>query len=181
MTDSNIPDTEDQSFHCPIDTQNKIAGGLSYEDGSLTKPSRRGFLKMLVAGVALLWAGMATLPVFRYLASGNGEDAGAADVASVTVGPESDFAPGVGKNFQFGSIPAIVLRTQDGAFKAYNATCTHLGCTVQYNSNQQKIWCACHGGQFDPTTGKNIAGPPPKPLGQLVATVVDGQVVVTRA
>lgn len=175
-----------ENFQCPIDTQNKIAQGLNYDDGSLSQPTRRGFLKMLVGGFALLWAGVTTLPVFQYLASGNGSEAAAADVASVTVGKADDFSPGQGKNFQFGSIPAIVLLTHAGEFKAYNATCTHLGCTVQYNGStsageEGKIWCACHGGQFDPNTGKNIAGPPPKPLAKLAASVVNGDVIVTRA
>jgi cytochrome b6-f complex iron-sulfur subunit len=175
------PDSNNHNnFQCPIDTQNKLAKGLDYDDGSLTTPTRRGFLKMLVGGVALLWAGVTTVPFLQYLASGNGDDEAATDVASVTVGAEADFAPGQGKNFQFGSIPAIVLRTHTGDFKAYNATCTHLGCTVQYSDAKEKIWCACHGGQFDPATGKNIAGPPPKPLAPLVANVIDGNVVVTR-
>jgi Rieske Fe-S protein len=69
-----------------------------------------------------------------------------------------------GKNFDFGGTPAVLVHQADGSFAAYNAICTHLGCTVQYKPELQRIWCACHGGQYDPATGKNVAGPPPRPL-----------------
>ena len=39
--------------------------------------------------------------------------------------------------------------------------CTHLGCIPAWKTNQWK--CACHGGLFN-ASGKNIFGPPPRPL-----------------
>jgi cytochrome b6-f complex iron-sulfur subunit len=51
---------------------------------------------------------------------------------------------------------------------------------VQYNSEKANIWCACHGGVYDAKTGKNIAGPPPKPLKPLNVDVVDGQLIVSN-
>ena len=36
-------------------------------------------------------------------------------------------------------------------------------CNVAYRPAEKKFYCACHKGWFD-DTGKNIAGPPPKPL-----------------
>ena len=41
--------------------------------------------------------------------------------------------------------------------------CTHMECNVAYRPEEKKFYCACHKGWFD-ETGKNIAGPPPKPL-----------------
>jgi cytochrome b6-f complex iron-sulfur subunit len=52
---------------------------------------------------------------------------------------------------------------------------------VQYLQDKKSIYCACHGGQYDAETGKNIAGPPPKPLAPLKAEVVDGKIIVSRA
>ncbi len=68
--------------------------------------------------------------------------------------------------------PAILIHLADGSFVAFDALCTHLGCQVHYNkeaikgweSNSQQSFCPCHGGVFDPKTGKVLAGPPPRPL-----------------
>ena len=43
------------------------------------------------------------------------------------------------------------------------ATCTHLDCVVGYQKDRSRIWCNCHGGSYD-LTGRNIGGPPPRPL-----------------
>lgn len=148
--------------------------------GHCHNQDRRGFLKLLVGGVAVFWAGLTTVPFVRYLVSGKEESAGS-EVSQVTVGPESDFPPGSSKNFQFGNIPALLVRSDAGEFTAFSAVCTHLGCTVQYSKPDKNIFCACHGGQFNPKTGENIAGPPPKPLTPLVAQVTEGVVIVSRA
>jgi Rieske Fe-S protein len=141
--------------------------------------SRRGFLAGLVALFGFLWSLMAVYPIFRYLYPPKSMQA-QSNVSSVTVADAKDIPVGTGRNFQFGSIPAILLHTQDGQFHAFNAICTHLGCTVQFRPDMQRIWCACHGGQYDPETGKNVAGPPPRPLAPLKAEVVNGKVVVSR-
>ena len=70
------------------------------------------------------------------------------------------------KIVRFGAEPVIVVRTADGAFQAFTATCTHLECIVEYRRPQNVIFCNCHNGQFD-LTGRNIAGPPPRPLTKL--------------
>ncbi len=44
-----------------------------------------------------------------------------------------------------------------------SATCSHLGCLVNYNKERGEFICPCHGGRYD-LSGKNIAGPPPAPL-----------------
>jgi menaquinol-cytochrome c reductase iron-sulfur subunit len=44
--------------------------------------------------------------------------------------------------------------------------CTHLGCGVRWDDTQQKFLCPCHNGSFD-IEGKNVAGPPPRPLPKL--------------
>jgi Rieske Fe-S protein len=56
--------------------------------------------------------------------------------------------------------------------------CTHLQGTVQYRADQESIWCACHNGYFD-LSGKNVAGPPPRPLDQFDVTVKGDEVHVS--
>jgi len=84
-----------------------------------------------------------------------------------------------GKIFKFGSKPALLVRTGDGEFKAYSAVCTHLNCTVQYREDLRQIWCACHNGLYD-LTGRNISGPPPRPLESFQVHIQGEDVVVTR-
>jgi Rieske Fe-S protein len=65
---------------------------------------------------------------------------------------------------------------------ALDAKCTHLGCTVQYEADKNRIYCACHGGVYDARTGANVSGPPPKPLKRyVVRPAPEGGVVVSRS
>ena len=45
----------------------------------------------------------------------------------------------------------------------FSATCSHLGCLVNYNKEKREFVCPCHSGRYD-LSGRNIAGPPPAPL-----------------
>tara|TARA_B100001989_G_C24385609_1_gene386605 strand:+ start:21 stop:473 length:453 start_codon:yes stop_codon:yes gene_type:complete len=145
--------------------------------------TRGGFIKGIFAFFAAIWAGVTTYPVFRYLISGAKLSQGDDDtqLTSLSLGPVDNFIPGSSKNFKFGSIPALLVRNESGSFRAYNATCTHLSCTVQYSNEEKKIWCACHGGRFDPNSGDNISGPPPKPLEKLAVDISSGEIIVSRA
>ncbi|MBL8735264.1 MAG: Rieske (2Fe-2S) protein [Planctomycetes bacterium] len=44
-------------------------------------------------------------------------------------------------------------------FVALSSTCPHLGCQVHWQSDQNRYFCPCHNGVFDPS-GKGIGGPP---------------------
>ncbi|MBX2860993.1 MAG: Rieske (2Fe-2S) protein [Vampirovibrio sp.] len=150
------------------------------ESSSGFQISRRRFIKVVLGFFALLWGAVTTFPIFKYLTATSDETAGE-EVASVSLGSADAIAKGTGKNFQFGHKPAIIYRDDAGDFHAFSAICTHLGCTVQFSQEKNNIWCACHGGQYDAASGKNIAGPPPKPLAPLNAAVVNGEVFVSRA
>ena len=149
--------------------------------GSCCQMQRRGFLKAVLAFFALMWGGLTTFPLLRYLSSSTGESTAESQVTSLSVGKVDDFAPGSSRNFRFGNIPALLIRNESGNFFVYNAICTHLGCTVQFSEKKKNIFCACHGGQYDPETGKNIAGPPPKPLAVLKVAVENDEVIVSKA
>ena len=71
-------------------------------------------------------------------------------------------------------------RLRVDGFTEISAVCTHLSCTVQYRSDLQEIWCACHNGHYD-LNGRNVAGPPPRPLRSFTVTEQNGDVVVSRS
>ena len=71
---------------------------------------------------------------------------------------------------------AYVVRTPAGFF-AMSATCTHLGCLTQYEKDQNRIFCPCHGSRYD-STGAVTNGPAPRPLPRLSLTVEDGGLVL---
>ncbi len=71
---------------------------------------------------------------------------------------------------------AYVKPDGDNLF-ALSATCSHLGCNVKFDEQSGKFKCPCHTGVYD-ATGKNISGPPPKPLSHLEAKIEDGKLFI---
>jgi len=90
----------------------------------------------------------------------------------------TDLAVNSGQIFKFGNKPGILVKTPGGELRAFSAICTHLQCTVQYRDDLNHIWCACHNGHYD-LNGKNIAGPPPRPLTAFDVNVRGDQIVVS--
>ena len=61
--------------------------------------------------------------------------------------------------------------------RAFDSTCTHLGCRTRFNPESMQIECPCHGGVYD-IKGNVISGPPPAPLASLPTRVEHDQVLV---
>jgi menaquinol-cytochrome c reductase iron-sulfur subunit len=63
--------------------------------------------------------------------------------------------------------------------RAISATCTHLGCQVQWDGGTERFRCPCHGGVFD-VAGQVVSGPPPRPLDTIEVRLnqADGSVLV---
>ncbi|HCR18547.1 MAG TPA: Rieske (2Fe-2S) protein, partial [Candidatus Latescibacteria bacterium] len=58
--------------------------------------------------------------------------------------------------------------------------CTHLGCTPNWLSNEQKFKCPCHGSGFY-SSGINFEGPAPRPLERArIVLADDGQILVDK-
>jgi cytochrome b6-f complex iron-sulfur subunit len=116
-------------------------------------------------------------PVSRYLIP---PQVGESTAGTVTLPLKpDDVKPNTGQIFKFGSRPGILIRTASGELRAFSAVCTHLNCTVQYRADVSHIWCACHNGHYD-LNGKNIEGPPPRPLDNFVVNVRGNQIVVSK-
>jgi Rieske Fe-S protein len=138
--------------------------------------NRRQFTNFLLAGGLLGWIGSALYPLLSFLKP---PEVAEANVSSVKAGLASAFANNSSEIVKFGRKPVILIRTEGGDFRAFGATCTHLDCIVQYRSDLKQIWCACHNGLYD-TRGRNISGPPPRPLEEYAVNVVNDEIMVSR-
>ena len=137
---------------------------------------RRDFLKLALGGGFIAWIAAVAYPVFAYLKPPKQAEV---EVTSVKVGKVAEIGKDSGMIVRFGSKPVILIRTAAGEFHAFSATCTHLDCTVQYKKDLGVIWCACHNGKYD-LTGRNISGPPPRPLEEYRVIVQGDEVSVSR-
>jgi cytochrome b6-f complex iron-sulfur subunit len=146
--------------------------------GGSTSPSlqRRRFVEMLLGAGFLATAAAFIYPVLRYLVPPKASDLGSDAVVAGRVG---DLKPNSGKIFRFGSRPGLLVRTAAGEYRAMSATCTHLSCTVQYRDDLREVWCACHNGKYN-LDGRNIAGPPPRPLEAFDVQVRGEEIFVRR-
>jgi Rieske Fe-S protein len=102
-----------------------------------------------------------------------------APVNEVTVTGASQIAPNSARIVRFGTKPVLLIRVNETEWRAFGATCTHLDCTVQYRSESQQIWCACHNGLYD-LNGRVVSGPPPRPLDEFLVRARGDEVVIAR-
>ena len=141
-------------------------------------PSRRRFVNWFLGTSVGAFLLAVLYPVSRYLVPPPAGES-AAGTVTLPLKPE-DVRPNSGQIFKFGSRPGILVRTAAGELRAFSAVCTHLNCTVQYRPDLSEIWCACHNGHYD-LNGKNVAGPPPRPLDTFVVNVRGTQIVVSKS
>ena len=62
---------------------------------------------------------------------------------------------------------AVYVVKINNNYLIFSNVCTHMQCPVRWQADLEQFLCPCHGGLYD-ITGKNIGGPPPKPLPQYV-------------
>jgi cytochrome b6-f complex iron-sulfur subunit len=140
-------------------------------------PGRRSFLDYLLGTSAIATLGAIFYPIFKFMSPPAIIEA---MQNSVEAGKLSELPKNSGKIFKFGSKPGIVVRTETGELKAFSAVCTHLECIVQYRPDTKQIWCACHNGQYN-LSGKNIGGPPPRPLEEFKVNTRGEEIVITKS
>jgi cytochrome b6-f complex iron-sulfur subunit len=141
-------------------------------------PSRRGFINWFLGTSAGAFLLAVLDPLSRYLVP---PETGESTAGTVTLDIKPDSVKAnSGQIFKFGSRPGILIRTPAGDLRAFSAVCTHLNCTVQYRPDLTQIWCACHNGHYD-LNGKNVAGPPPRPLEPYTVNARGNQIVVSKS
>lgn len=136
---------------------------------------RRKFIDLLLNTGILGTLAAVVYPVIKYLIPPEKREP---KVSSLKIGKISDFEINSSKIIKFGRTPVIVIRNKNGEMKGLAATCTHLDCIVQYRKDTEQIFCACHNGVYD-LRGRNISGPPPKPLQEYKINVMEDEIVVS--
>ncbi|HEX7296315.1 MAG TPA: Rieske (2Fe-2S) protein [Pyrinomonadaceae bacterium] len=140
-------------------------------------PSRRHFLDYLLGTSVVATLGAILYPIFEFMSPPQVIES---TESSVVAAKLSEVPVNSGKIFKFGSKPGIIVRTESGELKACSAVCTHLECIVQYRPDIKHIWCACHNGHYS-VDGKNISGPPPRPLEEYKVNTRGDDIVVSKS
>jgi len=147
-------------------------------------PDRRRFLKLvgwagataIVAGPSLIIGRIAaaTRPEVSVASLTPTPTAAASSVARATASPTPAAAGGTllaqGSQLTPSSAvmatdpasgdPVLVIKLPSGSVVAFDAVCTHAGCTVEYDPGSATIFCPCHGAQFDPAHNAQVLGGP---------------------
>jgi len=137
---------------------------------------RRNFIDFFLGSSLLATIAAFLYPVIRYLLPPRQAEAVQKRVVAAKVG---ELAPNSSKIFKFGSSPALLINTPEGKHLAFSATCTHLTCTVHFESETETIFCPCHNGRFD-LAGNVISGPPPSPLESFKVEISGEDIIVSK-
>jgi Rieske Fe-S protein len=153
---------------------------MAKQDDSL---NRRDFIRSATVLIGGIIGTALTAPAIAYLispASGTTEDN-----ASIDLGPLDKYPAGVPTPREFTrtkingwertamAYGVFVVRQSDTSARVFSNICTHLACHVAWHPDIQNYVSPCHDGHFD-ILGKNISGPPPRPLDEFVTKLEAG-------
>ena len=105
-----------------------------------------------------------------------------ADAAGISPGQSLEFVSPTG-------VAVAVTRRADSPadgsptvndFLALSSVCPHLGCRVQWEAHNNRFFCPCHNGVFDPD-GQAVSGPPAaenQRLSRYSLEIVDGSLYI---
>ncbi|MCS7281299.1 MAG: ubiquinol-cytochrome c reductase iron-sulfur subunit [Desulfobacterota bacterium] len=138
--------------------------------------TRRTFLNTLFSGwfVAFCLGSLYPLLKFIYPSLGREPDFVVLNAKDFLNIPNNSTKP-----FPWGAKLGLIFKKSDGTLYALKGVCTHMDCNITYKPELKKFYCACHKGWFD-EDGKNIEGPPPKPLEFFDITIEDEKLIVAK-
>ncbi len=149
---------------------------------------RRQFMNLLTFGTITGTALGALYPVVRFFIPTSSGGAGGGITAKDELGNDVSVTKflenhNVGDRALvqgFKGDPTYIVVESKEAIGDYglNAVCTHLGCVVPWNGNENKFMCPCHGSQYD-NTGKVVRGPAPLSLALVHAKAEEDKISLT--
>ena len=137
---------------------------------------RRNFVNYFLGGSLAATVLAFLYPIIRFILPPSHAEAIEKRVAAAKVG---ELTPNSFKIFKVGASPGILVNTQEGQIVALSAVCTHLTCTVRYESDSGTLFCPCHNGRFD-LAGNVISGPPPAPLETYKVEISGEEIFVSK-
>ena len=149
--------------------------------------SRRDFIKATVATIGSLIGAVIAVPSILFLLSPSLKTEENTD--SIDLGPLENYPVGIPTRFDFTltkvngwertatNYGLYVVRKSDSEVRVFSDICTHLGCRVTWHPDQEHYISPCHDGHFD-ILGKNISGPPPRPLDEFVTRIEGDELFV---
>jgi len=133
-----------------------------YQALSEEEVTRREFARYLVLGAGTIAVANLGIAAWTQLRSINtGEPRAITPLADVAVGQTHLF------RYPGDDDPAILVRLGESDVVGFSQKCTHLGCVVYYEPDEERWHCPCHEGNFEVRTGDVISGPPTRPLGRI--------------
>lgn len=90
--------------------------------------------------------------------------------------PLADLPPGGRLRVVHDGVPVELRRTAEGEVAGRSLLCTHTGCEVKWRGAENDYFCPCHEAIFS-ADGEVVAGPAPRPLRTVPATV-EGETVL---
>ena len=136
--------------------------------------TRRTFFSRLWLGLGLVALVQFVGGALVFLLSGTGKKKTAKPLF-IEVGSVKDFAPGSVTLIRRGEL--YLSRLKDGGFLALSRKCTHLGCAVAWDDEQQLFACPCHASTFA-ENGTVLKTPAPRPLDLHPLVIEKGQVKI---
>ena len=139
------------------------------------KMTRRNFFNRIWIWLTVI-AGLEFVGLLiAFLFSGS-KRSGKKDISQVKIiGRLEDISPNTVYPYRSGQI--YLVRMKDGGFLALSLKCTHLGCSIQWNEDEDKFICPCHSSEFD-RNGDVLSPPAPHALDIFAVIIEEGVVKV---
>ncbi|HEY9115963.1 MAG TPA: Rieske (2Fe-2S) protein [Bacteroidales bacterium] len=138
------------------------------------KVNRKTFLTRLWIGLGALAAVQLGGISFFYFGK-KSEEKASEEMLFSTIGKVEDYKPGSVTPFRNGRF--YLVRYPNGGFLALSLTCTHLGCSISYESDKNEFICPCHSSVFD-IYGDVVNPPAPRTLDMLPIQIINGNLQV---
>lgn len=169
LEDSRMPDGR------PVEEQPHWRRDFPVDTDRDASVSRRDFAKFMVMTSGVFAVGQLWIGAQNFLRRRRGQP------PVVAIAGVEDLPVGGTKVFHYPGEhdPAVLIRTGERTFLAYDQRCTHLACAVIPRLEHNDIYCPCHEGYFDLATGAPKAGPPRRPLPRITLEIRNGTVHAT--